>query len=110
MKLILCKDFIPLHNRDSVADLIEGSYDFDDFDGEPFHELKRKLYDIEKYDNETICISSDERLLMFYPKIFKLDDIYVYSNGCIDKLKDKTRKELRVAHNLFKMYVAGEFN
>lgn len=109
MRLIMCKEFIPIHKRGAIADLIGGDFEFGNFEGDPYSVIKEKL-NKNIYAEDEVFITSDERFLLFYPEKFPIDDIYIYSNGNIKKIQECTNRNLRVGHNLFKLYIGNEFN
>lgn len=76
------------------------------YDGESTCTIKKNL--LNEVDN-CVIVSADSRLLSFVHKIFSLDNVYILKNDKLVKLKDATIRELRPAHNLMKLYDAGEF-
>lgn len=77
------------------------------YDGESTNTIKSRL--LKETDPDCVIVTADSRLLYFVNDIFALDNVYVYDNGHFTKLKETTKRELRPAHNLMKLYEAGEF-
>lgn len=122
MNLILSNKYLDSEERVKFCLSNGFSPCFVNLDGLSFEEIKESLenYKIlcdeknkEEYreiGNFETIVSSDERLLLFQDSIFDLENIYLLNAPLFYKISDCTSKELRPAHNLFKMYVAGGFS
>ena len=111
MRLILTNSYMDWETRKhllKVNNLEGGLFYF--LEGDSFKNIKDELYNVIDSNIKFNVVTSDERLLMCYPQMFDIDTIYLYQNGKLKLIKDCTTKELRHAHNLFKMYIAGAFD
>ena len=69
MKLIISNKFLTENEREEMAKKVEGEYQEKKLDGYTFNEIKET---VEK-ENEKVYVTSDERMLMLYPKHLKKD-------------------------------------
>ena len=122
MNLILSNQYLDVEERINVCLANGFSPCYVNLDGLSFKEVKDSLTNYknifidkanDKYleiGNFETIISSDERLLLLQNTIFDLENIYLYDGSMLIKLTDCISKELRPAHNLFKMYLADAFS
>ena len=77
------------------------------YEGEPTRIIKENLL---KEESDTLVITADSRLLMFVPLIVPIENVYLYERGKpLRKIQDCTQRQLRVGHNMMKLFEAGEF-
>jgi len=92
--------------RVAMREILKTKLPINSYDGESTCTIKKNL--LNEVD-DCVIVSADSRLLTFVHKIFSLDNVYILKDDKLVKLKDTTIRELRPAHNLMKLYDAGEF-
>lgn len=77
------------------------------YQGESTRRIKENL---ETEAEDSVIVTADSRLLKFSPSTFQLDNVFIYDNKRLVKLKEATKRNLRDGHDLMKLYDAGEFD
>lgn len=78
------------------------------YDGESRRTIKDHL--LNENDRNCVVVTADSRLLMFVHDLIPMENVYICLNGKLMHIQETTRKELRPAHNLMKMYEASCFD
>ena len=63
-------------------------------------------------ENEGVTVVSADSRMMRYARddsYFKHEDVYIYRKGEFKNVKDTTIRQLRLGHNMMKLYESGEF-
>jgi len=82
---------------------------FDEFDAFYHYELSRKIVSIFKEKNAQVIFSTHNTSIM-NTDLLRPDCYFIMDDTAIKSMHNSTRKELREAHNIEKMYRAGSFN
>ena len=82
----------------------------DEFDAFYHYELAEKIIEIIKTHKNTQIFVSTHNTDLLSNDLLRPDCYFVLNNNKIDSLNNLTEKELRLAHNLAKMFKAGAFN
>ncbi len=81
----------------------------DEFDAYYHHELSEKiLLIIQSFDNMQSMVTT-HNVTLLHTDCTRPDCAYVIENGSINNLSSLTKRELREAHNIEKLYRANEF-
>lgn len=103
MFLIMTKNFMDDEYRIAIANQLGKTLSFYDYDGLSMQEIKENL----SKERNTTIVTADSRFLDI--NFFDIDNIYLYRDGEIKPIRECTRRELRPAHNLYRLYNTGEF-
>lgn len=81
----------------------------DEFDAYYHHELSEKILSIiQSFDNMQSMVTT-HNVTLLHTDCTRPDCAYVIENGSINNLSSLTKRELREAHNIEKLYRANEF-
>ena len=81
----------------------------DEFDAYYHHELSEKILSIiQSFDNMQSIVTT-HNVTLLHTDCTRPDCAYVIENGSINNLSSLTKRELREAHNIEKLYRANEF-
>ncbi len=81
----------------------------DEFDAYYHHELSQKILSIiQSFDNVQSMVTT-HNVTLLHTECTRPDCAFVIGNGIIKNLSNLTKRELRVAHNIEKLYRANEF-
>lgn len=81
----------------------------DEFDAYYHHELSEKILSIiQRFDNMQSMVTT-HNVTLLHTEYTRPDCAYVIENKSISNLSNLTKKELREAHNIEKLYRANEF-
>lgn len=81
----------------------------DEFDAYYHHELSEKILSIiQSFDNMQSMVTT-HNVTLLHTDCTRPDCAYVIENGSINNLSSLTKRELRKAHNIEKLYRANEF-
>lgn len=103
MYLIMTANFMDDRYKIAIANQFGKSLSLYDYDGLSMQEIKENL----SKERNTVIVTADSRFLDI--NFFDIDNIYLYRDGEIKSIRECTRRELRPAHNLYRLYNAGEF-
>ncbi len=82
---------------------------FDEFDAFYHHDLSRKIVSLLK-EKKAQAIFSTHNTSIMNTDLLRPDCYFIMSDKEIKSMHDSTRKELREAHNIEKMYRSGSFS
>lgn len=104
LQIILCDSFIPFEQRAAIAANLSTPMIPENLDGCAFDQIKKVLA-----VQDGVYVTTDERVLLLVPTIISLDNVYLYQSVNIMPLRECTQRILRNGHNIFKLYLSGEF-
>jgi len=82
----------------------------DEFDAYYHYELAEKIVEETLKRKNTQIIFTSHNTNLMDNRLFRPDNLFILQSCKINCMSDLTEKELRYAHNLEKLYVAGEFD
>lgn len=108
MKLIMVERYVSTRNKHLLAQRLDGKLAEFEYDGCSNEEIEEQLAQEQEH---VIIVSADSRMMRYAREgsFFKLRDVFIYRNGEFKFVKDTTIRQLRVGHNMMKLYESGEF-
>lgn len=108
MKLIMVSRYLSTRDKHYLATKLGGKLAEFDYDGCSNEEIKSQL--LQEKDDITV-VSADSRMMRYAREgsIFNHENVFIYRNGVFKNVKDTTDRQLRLGHNMMKLYESGEF-
>ena len=81
----------------------------DEYDAYYHHELSEKILSIiQSFDNIQLMVTT-HNVTLLHTECTRPDCAFIIGNGSVKNLSNLTKRELREAHNIEKLYRANEF-
>ena len=109
MKLIMVEKYINVKERYFLSQLLDGKLAEFEYDGCSTKEIEEQL---KQEDEQSVVVSADSRMMKYAREdsFFPHDNVFIYRNGNLKNVSDTTKRQLRLGHNMMKLYESGEFD
>lgn len=108
MKLIMVNKYINTKSKYLLAQQLGGKLAEFEYDGCSTKEIEHQL----QLENEDVVVVSADSRMMRYARedsFFKHEDVFIHRNREFKNVTETTKRQLRLGHNMMKLYESGEF-
>ena len=104
----MVEKYVSTKEKYSLAQSLGGKLAEFEYDGCSTKEIEEQL----QQENEDVTVVSADSRMMRYARggsFFKHEDVFIYRKSEFKNVKDTTKRQLRLGHNMMKLYESGEF-